>query len=61
MKLFIVICLFAVSGVAGWLSYGWYSLQPTKPVPRYHEFRLDDGTRCVMTYRGNIDCDWRKK
>ena len=28
---------------------------------RYHEFRLDDGTRCVMTYRGALDCDWRKK
>jgi len=34
---------------------------PTKPAPRYHEFRLDDGTRCIITYRGAVDCDWRKK
>ena len=60
MKLFIVICFtVAISGICAALC--WFSLQPTKPAPRYHEFRLDDGTRCVVTYRGSLDCDWRKK
>jgi hypothetical protein len=60
MKLFIAICFtVAISGICAALYRD--SLQPTKPAPRYHEFRLDDGTRCVITYRGAVDCDWRKK
>ncbi len=40
--------------------YKWAA--PEQPRPsRYHEFKLDDGTRCVMTYRGALDCDWRGK
>lgn len=23
-----------------------------------YEFRLDDGTRCVVSARGGVDCDW---
>jgi len=28
---------------------------------RVHEFRLSDGTRCVMVeYRGGLTCEWRR-
>ena len=60
MKLALVITV-TILMVAG-TSWLFRHASQDHPRPsRYHEFKLDDGTRCVMTYRGALDCDWRGK
>jgi len=60
MKLALMITAVIIVMVVGLNALGRL-FAPTNPAPRYHEFRLDDGTRCIITYRGAVDCDWRKK
>jgi len=61
MKLALMITAVIIVIAVGFNTLLGRLFAPTNPVPRYHEFRLDDGTRCVITYRGAVDCDWRKK
>ena len=58
LALMITVTILSMAGI-DWLFRHASQDQPRPS--RYHEFKLDDGTRCVMTYRGALDCDWRGK